>query len=607
MLPTPSAVGTLLLGLLIKGALGADSSGSGCGGSGSGSGSASADCPTPAPQSHLQTILMWDCNGRIRFLPDNPLFNVNIDIPMLPRMFYAGLEGIEVYLKAHCEEMGDTFNHQELRERYHPLFAMLYGNELYKGSEATKINCLDFVDGFTRDLRKMYTDLTGKTSFEMPQSCQKDYPKQCSFTHPVMEIGADIQVVAKQCAPRGEFYQVSIGCEGGGCNIFKPCAKEADCASLDHLTCINPFKWVDPKLTEDLKNATAKFSESDVYDIMRDTFKFYDHTQTWSTDPCGGDGTDYSPKSLFKKFIAKFAKYVVGSPESNKYTTSSSCINGDCTICMPVHTNAFEAIFTEFPGRWEEITDEYPINREQIPGDDCSLTPTALVSNYSALHSSYVPAVFAAKTTGGDENPEPPLSRGSEIPVYGKIEKIGGGRCTDDTQCLNGGMCITQQRFCELAVLECDEHLLECEYDILNKTCSALANAPVAVKNCTCPTFRTVGAATELIYGANCGETAFIPRLEEDSFTAFVYTFQKHKWKSRYDPLVFWDGVTSADGEDPFRVRDHWYKFPKLKAPVDEVHIASLQCDNVLQFFSRNGFCSSIPCPVCKSAARILW
>ena len=581
-----------------------------CGGSGSGSGT--EDCPTPPPTSHLQTLLTWDCDGRVRILPDNPLFNVNLDIPMLPRMMQAGYESMFKYVEGQCA--GITVTEDDFQSRYHPLSGALYGNRVYSINDIPNYDCLDSPGSFTRDLPKLFRALAGGSSFEMPTSCKHDAWSQkkdplslseskrdpkCSFVHEFMEIGADIQVVAKRCENHRDFFKLSIGCSGYGCNIFKPCESDFHCNAKDHLVCADPFNWKDPKV----KNSKPKYLEKDFYDWFKDNVYLYG--KEFEDNEC----EDFYPAKLLKKFLAKFAAFIVDSPESLGGTT---CNPNDpasvCKICLPSHTSAFETTVSDFPGRWREVSTEFPKSRYQEDKDGCALSVTHIKSNTSHLvgdtttTASRNPTILApVHPTDANQNPrfpahadffvqESPLVQGSTVPLQGSMIDIGGLACTDHNNCGTAGICVNKKdEYCELAQNECDKHA-QCELDTTQK-CVPVHSQANAPKACACFALdRTDPAAAKFTYGAACDKQSYISSVESSHLLDALYSETVHQWRSRYDPFIHWDGLASADGEDPFKERDHWAKFPDMQAPTGEKHLMSTQCDGVMHFFMQTPY-----------------
>eukprot|EP01061_Rhynchopus_euleeides_P006082 TRINITY_DN15163_c0_g1_i1.p1 TRINITY_DN15163_c0_g1~~TRINITY_DN15163_c0_g1_i1.p1 ORF type:complete len:908 (+),score=318.76 TRINITY_DN15163_c0_g1_i1:112-2835(+) len=572
------------------------------GSAGSGSG---AECPTPDPTSHMQTIFTWDCDGRVRIMPDNPLVNVNLDIPMLPRMMQAFYTSLKGYVKGQCSQT--KVSDEAFRDRYHPLAGALYGNRIYSSTDIDSMDCLDGAGSFTRDFPKLYKALAGASSFEMPSSCKYDSWSQtkdplspsaskrdpkCSFVHELMEIGAQLQVVVKKCSNHKDFFKISVGCEGNGCNLFKPCQTDYDCNSKDHLVCADPFNWKDPKI----KDAKPKFQEEDVYNLMRDFMYLY------SNKPYGDkECKKYFPAEFLKKFIGKFAKYIVGSPEA---TGGMTCDPADpdsvCKVCLPAHTTAFETTLSDFPGRWREVSDEYPKSRYKKDSDGCVLSPDRLKSNTSTLlGDGTLPTILAPvhpkDATKALRYPahahffatESPLVQGAKVYVKGSQVTIGGRTCTDHNNC-GTGLCVdNNEAYCELAQNECDRHS-QCELDSAN-LCVPIhpAVATPAPKSCACFALDrfTLADSPKFTYGDACDQAQYIGDIEASDLLDSFYSESIHKWRSRYDPFIYWDGVTGPDGIDPFVERDHWVKFPDMEAPAGEMHLASTQCNGVVHLF----------------------
>ena len=618
-----------LLGACLEvrgGAAPAAGSAAGCGGSASGSGSGA--CPTPKPTSNFQTVLTWDCHGRVRFMPDNKLVNINLDMPMLPRLAQKFYDGIKKYIRGHCS--GKNVRDSTLNQRFHPVEGMLYGNKMYSTSNDGYEECLDDDSTFTRDFPKLYKALAGESWFEMPSSCKWDswnLPKdptsprleerdpKCSFTHQLMEIGASLQVVVKRCEKHRDFFMLSIGCQGTGCNIFTPCTDHADCEAKDHLICANPLKWTD------LKDATSepKFKEQDVYDFLKDNLRFYGNDYV---DPVTKQPTHecpaFLPGQIFKRFILKFAPLFIRSPEEGgRGVSCTSDPDSECRVCMPAHTTAFETSISDFPGRWREVSEVYPKNRNKYDSDGCALSPTRLSSNDSTLvgddkNNPTILAPIHPKDAGGALkypghvqffDTESPIVQGAMVFLAGTQQPIGGTLCSTHAQCGTGatlsGLCIdSNEDYCALAQDECDRHSI-CELDA-GGVCIPIHPSPVgspAPKKCACFAIdRFTYSDTDanlLVYGSSCEKSMFIPNIDAEDILDSFYSTAIHKWRSRYDPFVHWDGVTAADGLDPFVDRDHWVRLPDMRAPPSDHHFSTLQCEGpgaAMHFFMKTPY-----------------
>ena len=573
---------------------------------------AGSDCFTPPPKTSFQTILMWDCTGRVRFLPDNPMFNVNLDIPMLPRLFEKLYESIGTYAKGHCQ--GTSLSPTKLRDRFHPLSFMFYGNRMYSTTDVDEVDCLDSAEAFTRDFTKLYKALAGKTTFEMPSSCKwdmwtkdpdpyrKKYPK-CSFVHDLMEIGASIQVVVQKCESHRNFFRVSVGCAGPGCELFKPCSVDEDCHAPDHMVCANPFRWVDPKV----KNALPKFNESDVYNLMRDYLRFYGDEPFDADSKCKA----HNPSVLFKKFLSTFEALIVGSPAYRKLgKTCSATDSAACMVCLPAHTSAFETTLSSFPGRWREVSDEFPKDRRKYDSDGCVLAPHRIVANDSVLMGRTLPTILSPQQpTRGSLSlfesrraffeAESPLAQGTRLFLRGQTYQIGGAACTSDINCGAAGICMNDDEdFCEMAQDECGRHAGICEYTPMGVCVPVHAPKQPPVQRCACFALDRFSAAAGgeeadaalFTYGASCSARMFIAPVDQEDLLDTLHTQNVHKWRSRYDAFVHWDGEKAADGLDPFKERDHWAKFPSMTAPSGEKHLVSTQCDGVVHFFMKTPY-----------------
>ena len=586
-------------------------------GSAAASGSAAVvdDATCTVPESHLQTLLMWDCTGKVRLMPDNPLFNVNADIPMLPRLLESLYKGLQQYIRGQCTVTPLT--NTQFSDRYHPLSGMLYGNRLYSAADMPRIGCLDDDDAFTRDWPKLFRALAGYSSFEMPASCKYDFWEKagqqtartpgestCSFTHELMEIGAQLQIIMKRCDAQKDFFQLSVGCAGSGCNIFMPCTTDDQCAAKDHLICADPFNWRDIKI----QGSEPKFTEKEVYVLFTEWFKLY------TADYEANQAVEHYPKEIFKQFLAKFAQFFQGSPETrsiNKQKGQTCDPNNPdsvCKICLPAHTTAFETILSDFPGRWREVSEEYPKDRNKMDNDGCALSPSSLTANTSTLigdadNGIHIPTILAPvqpvdtsvpatdpPTLKYQANPnlfvtESPLVQGSSVFFKGSESKIGGARCDPTKNECGSGLCITDDTdYCELSQDECDRHTL-CE--LINKKCVPIHLRTPSVYRCACFSLDrfTDTDSVSFVFGEQCEKAEFISNIESSDILDSFFTTGVHKWRSRYDPFIYWDGLKSADGLDPFAVRSHWVPWPEIKAPEGETHLLSMQCDGVIHMF----------------------
>ncbi|KAJ9455912.1 hypothetical protein DIPPA_22744 [Diplonema papillatum] len=585
-----------------RASLGADAEGS----SSCGSGSGMDPCPTPEPTSHLQTLLMWDCDGRIRILPDNPVFNVNIDMPALPRLFNSLMDGLKEYVQRHCINQQESVSSEEFSRRYHPVNAFLYGNALYKEEPVTNNPCLDGMPQFTRDLLKVFDALTSGSSFEMPASCphyywEREDKLKCSFVHELMEFDAQLQVYARKCSANQHFFELYIGCQGEGCSVMKPCRGDEDCGAKDHLACTDPFNWVDPKVLGE-----QKFTEGDVYDWLRDNMFFYQNDRNNTNEEC----KDHRPTNIFASFVRKFGKQFVHSAE---YAGKSSCDASDtCKICLPVHTNAFESTVTEFPGRWKEVSDDYPKDRYKYDEDGCGHSAARLRSNISRfVKEPSAPTILKPMRPTGlytgyvtQFGMDSPLVMGAKLYIEKTATKIGGAPCLDHGVCAGAtgkrGLCLTDVEFCAIAKGECDRQGI-CEWDSTGTNCVPMFSTGLNGSACACFAVEKTdpdAAGTQLVYGDTCGQSKYISEVDEDNILDLIYTDEIHKWRARYDPFIAWDGYYAADGISPFALRDHWARFPLMRAPAEETHLASIQCDGVIHLFMKTPYATRVYLPM---------
>eukprot|EP01062_Namystynia_karyoxenos_P043452 TRINITY_DN3182_c0_g1_i2.p1 TRINITY_DN3182_c0_g1~~TRINITY_DN3182_c0_g1_i2.p1 ORF type:complete len:1247 (+),score=282.14 TRINITY_DN3182_c0_g1_i2:103-3741(+) len=574
-----------------------------------------------APESHLQTILWWDCDGTFRMFPDNPLLSVVAQVPMAPRVYEAGAKGLFSYIKAHCDAAGGSPKSTEpaflnsFLNRFMPLHVAAHVNRLWTespvgwGDNATTSGlgrwmCVDSLATFTRDLVKLWESLTGGSAVQLPESCryyklQKGgarYTGECALGMPLRPLKADLQFKVKQC-PNSEFGYFSgyLGCSGVDCNIGRPCSAAAGCGSGGTLTCSDVFNYPagDPLFTED-----------DILNGLQKIKLFGPHDTVASR--CG---SEHGPRKLLQSFFGRFAKELPNTPEATG--AGSSCQGNTCSVCLPEKTStfsdvsdkAFDGFIDEQPGfsapprkYWNSSSPCGEISQydsdpfaESFEGRKLREFPRA--NAYWYLHPDVDRTDVVVGRWWGY------YARGAPYQLGGLQTVFGGGSCSSNADCntINDKQeddhhtCESLADFCGRSTV--NNHWLIangksfCPSDYcFNDTsgngtwrCAPKPGLDAAERACTC-TARIIGTA--LVHGERCNILTTTPGIKTLGRSYYMST--PKKWVLQH--LEAWDGAKAPDGLDPFTARDHWAQI-QTTAPKGESHLASLQCDGTVHMF----------------------